>query len=405
MKLRFSKNAFLDYFAILLILLASKSSYSLYAPTFFVGLFFVFSLIYKEFHQHSFKLNSSLKFIVALYILYIFNSFYYNSFRLTFFIYPLGTFLIISNISLNSFRTKLFNLVFLLALSSIIAYFAMIFNIITPTTTTVSNQSSLWHFYGFNFISPDNWYFKHRNSGIYHEPGAFQIILNFALLFSLTSKSSFQQISHYRTKFVIILIALVLTKSTNAYISTMLILLYSFKENIARNKHLFIPMILLSIALIYYVVTSEIILDKISNRDSENSSFFIRANDNFACLRMFAENPLLGVGNGSLYESLSSKYGNVTASNGILAELARLGIFWGILYFSYFFKGINKITQYKKSFMFFFAFICILVLANEDMMGYPIAYIMTLQFKSYLDVGNEKNSYIPESTNSAQKIN
>jgi O-antigen ligase len=185
----------------------------------------------------------------------------------------------------------------------------------------------------------------------------------------------------------------------------MLILLYSFKENIARNKHLFIPMILLSIALIYYVVTSEIILDKISNRDSENSSFFIRANDNFACLRMFAENPLLGVGNGSLYESLSSKYGNVTASNGILAELARLGIFWGILYFSYFFKGINKITQYKKSFMFFFAFICILVLANEDMMGYPIAYIMTLQFKSYLDVGNEKNSYIPESTNSAQKIN
>ena len=393
MKLSFSKNTFLDYFAVLLILLTSKSFYFLYAPTIFVILFFCFSVIYKELHQSTFKSNSSIKFIIILYIIYIINGFFHNSFRPTFFIFPLATFFKISNISFNSFIIKFFNLAFLIALVSIITYLALLFNIISPTTTLIAtDQSSLWNFYGFNFISPDSWYFKHRNSGIYHEPGAFQIILNFALLFSLTTRSSYENISHYHKKFIVILIALVLTKSTNAYISTTLIMLYKFKDNIKRNKHLFFPLFFLSILLVYYIITSDTITDKFTNRDNEKSSFFIRASDNFACLKMFAENPLIGVGNGSLYQSLSYKFSNLTASNGILAEMARLGIFWFILYFTYFFKGIKKLAQNNKKFIFFFAFICILVLANEDMMGYPIAYIMIFHFKNYSDDIDQKNA-------------
>ncbi len=383
MIMKFSKSDFWDYFAVLMILLASKSSYSLLAPSLFLVLFLTSAFVYHERKQNSFKFNNSIIFLVLLYCLYFFNAILYGSVRITFFAFSLGAFLIISNISLKSFREKYFNIVFFLSLFSIIAYVAMTTHLISPVSVDINQDASLWHYYGFNFVSPSNWSYRHRNSGIYHEPGSFQMILNFALLFVLTAENQLRQISHYRLKFLVVLVAIFLTKSTNAYIGTTLILVYVFREKFFKKKILLIPMLMVLLGMIYYVVTSDVIAGKFSEYDTASGSAYIRANDNIACLKMFLGHPFVGVGSGDFFQSLSKLYGNTTSSNGILAELARLGIFWGILYFMFFAKGVKKLCKGDRLFIIFFSIVSVILFSNEDMMGYPIAYFMIFPFKNY----------------------
>ena len=382
MIMKFSKSDFWDYFAVLMILLASKSSYSLLAPLLFLVLFLASAFVYHECKQNTFKFNDSILFLVLLYCLYFFNAILYGSVRITFFAFSLGSFLIISNISLKSFREKYFNIAFSLSVLSLITYVAMTTHLISPVSVDINQDAPLWHYYGFNFVSPSNWSYMHRNSGIYHEPGSFQMVLNFALLFALTAENQLRQISHYRLKFLVILAAIFFTKSTNAYIGTTLILIYVFREKILEKKILLIPLFLVLLGMIYYVVTSDVIVGKFSAYNTASGSAYIRVNDNIACLKMFLDHPFIGVGVGDFFQSLSNKYGNTTSSNGILAELARLGIFWGILYFMFFIKGVKKLCKGNRLFIIFFSIVSVILFSNEDMMGYPIAYFMIFPFKN-----------------------
>lgn len=387
------KKDLIEYLAIISILLTSKSTYFMMNNIACI-LAFIFIAVFIAIKNNKFftNFNSSFQFLILLYILYIVNGVYYNSYRVTFFIYPLGTYLILSCIELNNFRKKLLNVTYVIAFLSILVYIAHLFHLITPTITRVylGAESEIWQWFGFNFVNSYSWYVQHRHAGPFHEPGAYQIILNLALLFNLGNL--FKEGRKETFKEIIILLALFLTMSTNAYLSAILILTVSFKDKIFTSRYLAIPLLLMFIGICYYILTSDVIVEKFAGQAEEGSSAYIRKNDMLACLRMFQEHPFLGIGNGREFEWFSLIYDNRTSSNGIIAELARLGIFWLILYFSYYFKAVKKICANNRLNYWIIVIVGIILFSNEDMMGFPIAYIMIFQFKKSLSNDNYQSS-------------
>lgn len=382
----------IEYLAIISILLTSKSTYFMMNNiACILSFIFIAAFIAIKNNKFFINVNSSIKFLFFLYILYIVNSVYYNSYRVTFFIYPLGTYLILSCIELENFRKKLLNVTYVIAILSVLVYIAHLFHLITPTfTRTMNSENEIWHWFGFNFVNTYSWYVQHRHAGPFHEPGAFQIILNLALLFNLGNL--FKEGRKETFKEIVILLALFLTMSTTAYLSAILILTVSFRDKILTSRYLAIPLLLMFIVICYYILTSDVVINKFAGHTDEGTSAYIRKNDMLACLRMFQEHPFLGIGNGSDFAKYSLLYDNRTSSNGIIAELARLGIFWLILYFSYYCKAVKKFCANNKLNYWAIIIIGIILFSNEDMMGFPIAYIMIFQFKNSLSKNNYPSS-------------
>lgn len=379
-----SKTSMLEYVVILMLLLASKSTYFLLYPNVISVVFLLVAIFFSYKKQKLLATNESALFLVFLYALYAFNGLYFNAWRTTYFIFPLGTYLILSNFDFDNFKDKFFNIVFIIAMLSVLAYFALTLNLISPVFSHTTGDNHIWQFYGFNFVDYYSWYVMHRHAGIFHEPGAYQIVLNVALLLKLGdfSKVDFLE-KKVVVKLVFIFTALYLTRSTNAYLATVVVLAIMFKDKIRENRRLLIPATVLFAFLLFHVINSDVVVEKFSRKEDEGSSAYIRVSDMLACLRMFMEHPLVGVGTGDMFFKLSRLYGNLTSSNGVVAETARLGIFWPIIYFSYLFKGIKRVCTNRLHF-WVTVIVLIMLLSNEDMMGFPIAYVFIFKLKNKL---------------------
>ena len=381
-----SKTNILEYVVILMLLLASKSTYFLFYPNVMPVLFLLVALFFSCKKKKLLVTNETAIFLIFLYALYVFNGLYFNAWRTTYFLFPLGTYMILSNFDIDNFKEKFFNVVFVIAMLSVLFYLALTFNLISPVFSHTTGDTYIWQFYGFNFVDYYSWYVMRRHAGIFHEPGAYQIVLNIALLLKLSdfSKAKFLE-KKVVVKLFFVFAALYFTRSTNAYLSSIVILAIMFKDKIRENRRLLIPATVLFLFLFFHIVNSDVVVEKFSRKEDEGSSAYIRMSDMLACLRMFMEHPLIGVGTGDLFFKWSRLYGNLTSSNGIVAETARLGVLWPVIYFSYLFKGIKRVCASWFHFGVT-AIVLIMLFSNEDMMGFPIAYIFIFKLKNKLNV-------------------
>ena len=187
-----------------------------------------------------------------------------------------------------------------------------------------------------------------RNSGIFWEPGVFQMYLNLAIIFELFRQKGI------RWKYVFILMAGVfITFSTTCFIVLIWIFVsYALlvkKEKVTGKTLLALTMLLVVLSISFFAIDYaqllEIVFGKLSNSDS--GSMIARSASVFVNLDIFFDHPFVGVGMSAINTEMVYRsalmYGRPTThnTNTLLYQFAAHGLFYGGL----FFMGTCKFTK------------------------------------------------------------
>lgn len=188
-----------------------------------------------------------------------------------------------------------------------------------------------------------------RNSGIFWEPGAFQIFLNLALMCMIFNDRKTNKL--YKLKMIILIIATVTTESTTGYIVIGIILVYSLltrKIQIFKNKSILTAMIstllgiIITVITVYFISNSYVVINKINNRN-QGTSYSIRQNDMYSTIDIIKKYPIMGAGFASDLITFEENTRGITSnSNGLLNFVEKFGIPISFIYLYIIFIGIRK---------------------------------------------------------------
>ena len=202
-----------------------------------------------------------------------------------------------------------------------------------------------------------------RMSSIYWEPSAFQVVLCLCLLLHIPELSKMKSLKKYKIQFIIIIISLLLSRSTSGYFGLIFIILVIILNlKIKRYaKLMLLPVLLISFVFISLLYNSSVVQNKLNEDYGGNSStgsLNMRYYDNLALLRMISERPLVGYGLDSRdYISKSYHLNNYTASNGVLEMCAYLGIPIVLVYCVFLYRSLKKKGIGKYNILIFLPFI------------------------------------------------
>lgn len=298
---------------------------------------------------------------------------------LTEFLYLISTILILSSSQYKVFRKIFLNTILILVVLSLffyILYFlGLIHGRIYTTSYNVNFEIYLFHVFheARNGLPP-------RLSGIFWEPGIYQMLLNICLLLNTDLLNKSSRIRNRKLKLGLIVLAIILTFSTTGYIVLGTILI-GLTINKAKNSFRFKILAIFVIFLFWIVITTSTVIT--SKFSMDNGSFMVRINDFDALLSIITENPILGSGiNTEKYLRLANKYGLTPAqSAGILLRTAQLGIIWLVAFFYSLIKEKKKRRIALPSMFYILIFICLGI--GEPLMYAPFMLINVLPFKSY----------------------
>jgi len=229
-----------------------------------------------------------------------------------------------------------------------------------------------------------------RNSGCMWEPGVYGSILNIALLFL-----SIPNYTYYsKKKYIIIVLAIITTFSTDAYLALAILIFYSNLKIKSIYKKLFNFIVFIPILFLTFLNT-DFLSDKISNQFKGIDTQVYKASkyDKMVLSRfssmvidfpVFLKRPLLGYGidleevNGSfLYKDYDQ---NVDRTYGGFTMLLYFGLIGFILYFGAIYLQIFKLsfdTTYSL-----FSVITIFILLYSNPLPYsPILFSLFFLYK------------------------
>lgn len=199
----------------------------------------------------------------------------------------------------NQFYYKFEQIVFYLALLSLVGCFIMFF---TPSVVRlfpeyVMNDKTHHTIYFFNFLQFDDGNIVIRNSGLAWEPGVFQFLLNIALLVNANKPDSKIKL----LKSIVYVLSICLTKSTMGYI----IMLLVFFKMLKTNK---VYILILIISFLWFLpVVVEEIKYQLDYKMLGSDSFGVRFEPMFNAINLFGFN-IYGIGSSyynSVYEILN----------------------------------------------------------------------------------------------------
>ena len=378
-----NKISKLDIIAVTLILLLSGTIvfYVVYGSI-FITLYFLFGIFYYFKNQKQKTPVCNKKFIFFWMFYFILNYFFINSERESGIIpaairimIAIGSFGIISKMKYSNFKYILLRLVALMAITSIIIYLLLQYNIISSYNITGDFHIALFH------RDLD------RLSGMYWEPGAYQIVLNITLLLYFNDIVKQQlSVKEYIMLFFVI-IASILTQSTAAYIVLSVYIIYILALYVHNNIITFkrfvkiILLLIVSVFTLFTIFNSNTIQRKFEQKERTDqfNSYNIRKNDNIALLTMTIERPITGWGVSSTdFQKRSLELNNITSSNGVLLLCAE----YGILLALYFIITIyNNLGQFKINLPHSILLILIIILNSfEVFILFPLMYIFYLRF-------------------------
>lgn len=344
-----------------------------------------FSLI--NFLKQNGRNNKSSKFIIISSIFIFFNGYVYefnyqNNSAAGFVIAQIATFLFLASYDFYYFRKIITDVVFVICLLGIPLYIATEIGLLSYSIFVAGNAK-------FLSVGPFimGWEFPfHRFAGVWHEPGACQIILNFILLIHLKDIQKWHMEPGRLKQIVLIVVALILTKSTGGYLCFMILMVTALiNMQISDNKKYIVWPLAIFVTCIaaYFLFNSETIQNKIFVDDSENISKQMRTADALALWQMSIERPLLGWGLGSeAFFQRSIALGNLTSSSGILKFAASMGWLWVFILLRYYWVGIRKIFPVKSALFILLAYV--IMMNNEDFIEFPISNLLLFTFASYI---------------------
>lgn len=283
----------------------------------------------------------------------------------------------------NEFPYYFFNTLFYLSILSLFFFIIIsILNIPLPKIE-ISNMKNSYLFYYESQHS-----IVYKNQGMFWEPGAHAGILTLCLALIFDKFNYYWD--QYKFKFLIVIIALLSTKSTTGFIVFFIILIFNF----VNFKNIFGLIILLPIILgigwhIYN--TADFMKVKIDKHyentyDQEIGEF---SNTRFGALifdwHYVQKHPFIGNG---LHEKtryvdhhhLLAEHSNLGMPNGFSHYLASMGIFFIIGYFLLFYNALNNHPLIYKVLLIIVVF---LNLQGEQWFNYPIYLGLPFLFLKY----------------------
>lgn len=201
----------------------------------------------------------------------------------------------------------------------------------------------VFYTYHYNFLIP-------RLSGLFWEPGAYQIYLNIALFYYIFNKKSnvFQ--------YLILILSIILTRSTTGYCIACLLIAYQviYSDYISEK---------LRKKIIIYATTSAVLLIviilaiKIITTSGDKGSFTLRIADISNGLKIFIKNPIFGTGFNNDGPFIAIDTFGRGSSNGFISYLYMTGIIGLVVVFFPFIINIKNNPNKRKPIVWFVLFI------------------------------------------------
>lgn len=376
----------LEYFAILFMVICCGSQFffRFHGAVTMIS-FFLFSVFY-HFKSTNKEDKRSKKFIIIYTTFLVFNFICNNIVSrdinriLPYIIFGISSYLILSRMSFDSLSLKLMKVVLYLSIISFIVFILCEIGSIGYSLITYNGEPYLMC--GINVIGWSEPF--HRFAGIFWEPGANQIIINWTIFIVLLSESTFEGVKKHKKYLLILVLMSLATMSTTGYFTLILILIYAYSKFYGFRKLSFGRIIAVSLMLptIMLIYNSDAVQEKLHQGDNleTRSSFTVRLADNVAMIEMIKERPLMGFGVGSLdFQKRSLFYDNETSSNGDLFFMTIFGIpfFLFILINCYSWAKVMGHNPYWVCLMFVFFNI------GECFLYYPLIFTLLIkQFKN-----------------------
>lgn len=309
-----------------------------------------------------------------------------NNSYLRFIIFPLGFCLAYRYLEIQRLRKSILVLINWLLIISILVHFLAFAGFFSIENITISeaNRNVSLHFFVVPTYELDMDIFPiPRFCSIYWEPGQCQIVLMYILV--LYTKDICQNICNFIyifKKYGFIFISIVLTGSTTGYFVFMLYIVsvLLFNDKVKKNFVIGIFFTLVAVAIVLFVLSTNVIQDKIAQSESaERSSFTIRMADNLACFQIAAENPIFGLGvNSKRLDSELFGGGSETASNGWLFSAAQMGFVYIFFLILLMYHNIKRMDLKVNSLLILL--VLIISQANEHGTFFPYMWIYCLPF-------------------------
>ena len=326
-----------DFFIVFAVILLSKSLYyeSYGANYLLIGFFFLLAFILipniKNFKIEKIILLYSLGLIVI--ILLNLETNYRSLFVLISRL--LIAIIIIHLISFERFSKIFINIILALSIISWLALFIIHFDIQSPLLSFTSvhyieevQGRILRNFIFFGVDTELIKYNIHRTSSIWWEPGAFQLFVNLAVIFSLINNTlTFK-------RYAIFLITILTAMSTTGLLAFSILSLIFFKKYLNLKNNALLYLIPFFVVVLGSIFIAPIIIEKLN---TSHLSFLSRYHDVVISIHMFADNFLLGYGYGTTVEK-AIPYGEdligyelyhssrPSAADGITGFIAQVGI-------------------------------------------------------------------------------
>lgn len=294
----------------------------------------------------------------------------FDNLYLTYILSYASCFFIISTFQFDDFRKKILRVVQWLSFFSIIIQ--LLYNSGFISAFYSKNADLTISAYIFNVGWGGG--SRHRLSSIFWEPGQYQIVLNF--LFILCSNDIIHLLKSRKIiilvkRYVVLVLALMLTISTTGYMVFAIICFYIALGSIDK-RHIFRGIIggTVMLAAIFALLQSDVVQEKFSEGSDTYGSYEVRLADNLGLLQMIQERPLTGYGIGTMkFKSRSYALDNATSSNGWLNAGAQLGVIFPIILILTSFFGIRRINHHFIGIIIFVA----ILMAQSNEAAYYLA--------------------------------
>ena len=224
-----------------------------------------------------------------------------------------------------------------------------------------------------------------RNSGIFWEPGGYQIFLNLALIFS-TLDHTRNVTKQEWWKRIILVVTILTTKSTAGFVLTAVICVFILRtmlSNVQMRTTRVFAWILYCMAVVgitIWLFTSETIQNKLF---MENASTTMRLGDFKDSFRLLWQIPFFGVGvNTLLKDRLMGEMGIVNNSVGIFASAINYGLLYMVIYVVIMIMNAKRFRLiYKwREYILFTAFWTITSF-TQSVFEFPIMFLFVFRFQ------------------------
>lgn len=235
-----------------------------------------------------------------------------------------------------------------------------------PLMSTSANAVNTYYLTPYYTAGWGNLGIFDRNAGMFTEPGAHQIFLNFALLFLLSDDKHFGLSKRkYVASVVVLILTILTTQSTTGYMCLAVVMVAIVLKKTDEIKHTKLKVLMVIVMVILMLIESQtgIIESKFAGIKTGHGSGLTRYMDTYYGYYIAFSQPIFGHG---MYMTNQAKYMNPYGINNISNGMASFAIRSGVIITMFFlimiYKSLKKQFPYGKLFnicVFLLYFLCV----------------------------------------------